>query len=143
MDQREITGVLGRLLKILCASLPMYLEDARPWSRRGEGEARTALANLVADRQELALRVAGMIVRQGARPAPGGFPVEFTAVNDLSIDFLLGELVRRQRCDVADLERCVADLAAAPEARALAEEALGNTQGHLEILEGVTGNSDT
>ena len=137
MEPSEVTGVLNRLLQILCRSLPCYLDDAGPWTCHDDQRAQTALDNLVADQRMLAHHVAQEIVEQGGRPDTGGFPMNFTAINDVAMDYLVGELIEHGRRDVAAIKQCVADLKEMPTARLLAEEALGNAQGHLEIMEEV------
>jgi len=134
MNQTELISVFNRLLRILCRSLPMYLEDAPPWARPEHQPVLEALANVAADQRMMARLVAQTVVEQGGRPDTGPFPAEFTAVNDLGLDFLLQELVLRQRRDVAAIRQCVADLDESPLFRSLAEEALGNARGHLDIL---------
>ena len=68
----------------------------------------------MADQQRYARRVAEAITRRGGRPNPGHFPVEFTAKNDLALDFLFREVVAHQEHDVAMIERCAAELESAP-----------------------------
>jgi hypothetical protein len=137
MNPSNVVGTLGRLLHILCRSLPMYLEDAKPWTRRDDQPAQRALANLVADAQTFSLRVAQAILELRGQPNAGRFPTSFTAVNDLSLSFLMPRVVQSQRRDVATIEQCVAELASVPLVRPLAEEILGNARGHLDILEGL------
>jgi hypothetical protein len=137
MDRPDTAAVLNEMLQILCRSLPMYLRDARPWSRRDQRQAQTAIDSLVADQQMYAERLAQHILEEDGRPDPGVFPIEFTAIHDLALDYLLQEVVERQRHDLAVLRRCAAELAPLPAVRALAEEIVGNTQGYLEILEGL------
>jgi len=137
MDTSDIIRVLNRLLHTICRSLPMYLDEARPWTCRDDEEMETALRNLVADQRLMAEQLTSAIVEQGGRPSPGRFPTRFTAANDLSLDFLRKLLIEHQRCDVEAVRRCVSDLSAAPVMKELAEEALGNAQGHLEILDGI------
>jgi hypothetical protein len=127
--------VLNRLLRILCRSLPMYLRDARPWTGAPRQPAEAALDRLVTDQQGLARRVAQAILDQGGQPDPGPFPLAFAGMNDTSIDFLLQRVIEQQRRDLPVMERCIADLFGWPDLRALAEEALGNAQAHLDILE--------
>ena len=64
----------------------------------------------------------------------GRFPAAFAAKNDLSLDFLVQEVLDRQERDVALLARCAAELEGAPALHALAEEILGNAKGHLDVL---------
>ena len=40
--QPVVVSVLNRLLRILCRSLPMYLESAKPWSSGALGESGLA-----------------------------------------------------------------------------------------------------
>jgi hypothetical protein len=134
MKTFETIPVLNRLLAILCRSLPAYLADARPWTRIGRHEIQTLLDRLAADQQKYARRVANAISQRGARPDAGRFPAEFTAKNDLALDFLFREVVAHQEHDVAMIERCAAELETAPPLHALAEEILGNARGHLDIL---------
>jgi hypothetical protein len=82
-----VASVLNRLLRILCRSLPMYLQDAKPWTNGNQGRARNALARLVADQRMLAGRVAQANVEFGGQPAPAPFPTEFSSLNDVAFDF--------------------------------------------------------
>jgi hypothetical protein len=137
MNPHETIPVLNQLLQVLCRSLPAYLADVKMagWD---VGEAiRLSLERLVADQRMYAQRVAEAISERGGRPNPGAFPTEFTAKNDLSLTFLLREIVDSQRQEVAAITDCVARLENESSLHALAEEILGNAKGHLDILAGV------
>ena len=127
--------VLGRLFRILNRSLPMYLAGADPWRHPGDEPAAKALADVVADQRLYAGRIAEAILRERGRIDQGDYPMEFTELNMLSLDYLLTEMVRRQKRDIAVIERCVADLAGNLQYQVLAEEVLGNARGHLESLQ--------
>ena len=114
MKTFEAIPVLNKLLTLLCRSLPAYLADARPWTRIGRHEIQTLLDRLVADQQRYARRLAEAIGQRGARPNTGHFPVEFTAKNDLALDFLFREVVAHQEHNVAVIERCAAELEPRP-----------------------------
>ena len=134
MNAFETIPVLNQLFGLLCHSLPAYLADVKTlaWS---EGErVRVAIGRLVADQQMYAQRVADAITQRGGRPNPGRFPTEFTAKNDLSLAFLLPEIIDSQRQAVAAIEHCVGRLEGESALHALAEEVLGNAKGHLDIL---------
>jgi hypothetical protein len=135
MSPAEPIAVLNRLLHVLCRSLPMYLAEARPWSRPEHQAAQQALDLLVADRHDDAQRVAETIVERDGHPDPGLFPIEFSALNDLSLDFLLQKAIEGQHDDIAAIRRCAAELADDPPLRDLAAEILGNACGHAEILQ--------
>jgi hypothetical protein len=130
----EAIPALNRLLALLCRSLPAYLADAKPWARADRRQIRTALDRLVADQRLYARRVADAIVQRGGRPNPGPFPAEFAAKNDLALAFLLREVVDYQEHDVLSIEHCAVLLEGEPALHALAEEILGNTKGHRDIL---------
>ena len=134
MQAFETIPVLNRLLVLMCRSLAAYLAEARPWTvHRQAGDSNPV--------GPLGGRPAAVCPprRRGhhpaaARPNPGHFPVEFTAKNDLALDFLFREVVAHQEHDVAMIERCAAELETAPALHALAEEILGNARGHFDIL---------
>ena len=81
----------------------------------GQSEGRTASAprfdRLVADQQMYAQRVAEAItaLRRPAR-VPAAFPREFAAKNDLSLEFLLPEIIACQERDVAAIAQCAGQL---------------------------------
>ena len=135
MATAKTLDMLNRLFGIEHRSLPTYLADACPWTHTGDEKATAALVNIVADRQALAGRIAELIDDRGGRVDTGSFPMEYTDMNLLSLDFLLLELVRCQKRDIADIEQIVTALAADREARDLAEEVLGAARAHLEALE--------
>jgi hypothetical protein len=132
----DSNAALNRLLHILSRSLPMYLEQARPWSDDDQQHVRTTLDRLLADQRLFAGRVAQAIRARRQRPDPGPFPTRFAAVNDVALDYLLRRLIDAQRDDVHAIQQCVEELADAPEV-GLAEEVLGNARGHLDNLQGL------
>ena len=138
MKAFETIPVLNRLLGLLCRSLPAYLADARPWTQSDNRQLRTALDQLVADQQRYARRVTEAITERGGRPDPGRFPTEFTAKNDLALEFLRREMIRRQQQDVAAIQQCAVELEGGASLHSLAEEILGNARGHLDILKEMT-----
>jgi len=137
MKTYEAVPVLNRMLGVLCRSLPAYLADARPWTRFHRLRIQAAVDRLAADGRMYAERVAEAITRLGGRPDPGRFPTEFSAKNDLAIDFLLREVIDNQEQDTAMLEHCAVELEGVSSLHALAEEILGNARGHLEVLKGL------
>ena len=134
MDAIESIPVLNRLLGLLCRSLPAYLANVKTLGHPEGEKIRTALSRLVADQQMYAQRVAEAIAQCGGQPSPGRFPTEFAAKNDLSIEFLLREIVACHQRDVVSIRQCVGQLEGDSTLHALAEEILGNAKGHLDIL---------
>jgi hypothetical protein len=134
MKSPEAVPVLNELLRVLCRSLPAYLADAKPWAHSDHQQFQTALDQLVADQQRYAQLVTEAIEAHGGRPDPGRFAMQWTAKNDLSLGFLLQEVIDQQERDVTAVAQCAAALDEIAPLHSLAEEILGNARGHLDIL---------
>jgi len=134
MKSFEIVPVLDRMLHQLCRSLPAYLTDAKAWESPGSESVRQAIRNLVADQRMYADRVAKAIVRHGGDPRPGSFPADFTAKHDLSLSYLILEILDGLDQDIAWYEQCAVDLETVSSLHALAAEILGNAKGHMDVL---------
>jgi hypothetical protein len=135
MPQDQSIDALNSLLGILNRSLIMYLAEADPWTQPEQQQAAETLQRIVDDQRRDVNRLAELIIDRFARIDPGQWPMEFTDLNFLSLDYLLLELVRHQRQDIAQIQRCVAMLTGDRRARDLAEEILGSEKAHLEALE--------
>jgi hypothetical protein len=136
----ETADVLNRVLAILQRSFPQYLRYARPYIPPGREDVMATIDEIVAGQDALAERVSQYIFDSGGLPDRGKFPIEFTDMHDLAIDFLIQEEIDCQKQDVANLEQCVESLRSAPAAQSLAAEALGMAKGHLESLEALKAN---
>jgi hypothetical protein len=134
MNAMEAIPVLNRLLGLLCRSLPAYLADVKTLGHPEGERVRTALNRLAADQRMYAQRVADTITLHGGRPNPGQFPSEYAAKNDLSIEFLLREIIAGQEQELVSIAQCASQLESESALHALAEEILGNAKGHLDIL---------
>jgi hypothetical protein len=135
MLDRQTVAALNRLFITIYRSLPMYLTYAAPWSHRGDERIEETLRHIVADHKALCARIAQFLQEQQAPLNTGDYPMGFTDLHDLSLDYLVSRLVRCQRQDIAAITGCVQDLKAQAAARTLAEEALGAARAHLESLE--------
>jgi hypothetical protein len=137
MDRAEAIRVLNRLLQILKWSLPVYLQDTRPWARRNAEEARQALARLAADQQRYVERITETIERLGGQVEPGGFPTQFTSLHDLGLDFLLQKTIELHDRGLQTVAQCVEALDEDLGLRSLAEEVFENQRDHLRGLRGL------
>jgi hypothetical protein len=135
MAPANTVNLLNQLFAIQNRALPRYVADACPWTHPGDEAATTALTHILADQQAMIGRLGELIDARGGRVDRGSFPMEYTDMNLLSLDFLVLELIRCQKRDIADIERIVTALGADREARELAEEVLGSERAHLEALE--------
>lgn len=125
---------LNRLLAIHCRSFVQYLRWSRPHVPPGHEDEVETLAAIASDQDALAERITRMVIESGALPRTGEFPMEFTDLHDLDIDFLTAAAVKYQEFDLAAIQKIVEALEAAPAAKSIAEEALGMSKGHLDSL---------
>jgi hypothetical protein len=125
---------LNRLLAIHCRSFVQYLRWSRPHVPEGRQEELETLEAIAQDQDAMSERISKLIIDSGALPHTGEFPMEFTDLHDLDIDFLIAAAVRYQDYDLSAVQEVVNGLQGAPAARALAEEALGMSKGHLDSL---------
>ena len=138
-NKNRTIELLNDLMAIEYRSFPMYLIDACPWTHQGDEKASETLENIVADQKAMVQRIVEFILDAGGRVETGEYPMEFTDTHFLSLDFLLKELLRYQRQDVAAIERVVRELSDNRAARELAEETLGAQRAHLEAIESLVG----
>jgi hypothetical protein len=125
---------LNRLLAIHCRSFVQYLRWSRPYVPPGHEDELETLEAIAQDQDAMSERISKMIVDGGALPLTGEFPMEFTDLHDLDLNFLIAAAVRYQDYDLSAVQEVVNGLQGAPAARALAEEALGMSKGHLDSL---------
>ena len=134
MNNSPIYHALNRLLSILQRSFPMYLRCAPPLAAETDSEAVDLLNQIAEDQTSLSRRITGLLLSSGDQPDAGDFPMEFTDMHDLGIDYLVNAAIAYQQQDIETIGQLVERLQAAPAAKSLAEEALGMAKGHLETL---------
>lgn len=135
MMTTDPSAALNRLLVTLHRSLPMYLADAAPWTHHGDERAQKVLSHIVADYEMYVGRIAELLLSRRQLAGFGDYPMIFTDTHDLSLDYLIGELIFYQKQDIATIQDCAIALQNDPAGRALAEEVVGNARGHLESLD--------
>ena|SRR5687768_7621541 len=135
MSPPSTIEVLNRLLVLHERSLPMYLSYAAPDRMRAQPEATAVLGQIVEDQKRTIDRLATIVLDSGGMIDSGEFPMAFTGLHDLSLEYLLKLMVERQKKLVAACENLANLLAAAPYAQAAAREALGEAKGHLQNLD--------
>jgi hypothetical protein len=137
MNRTEPIDVLNQLLRLLFRSLPVYLRETQFWARGGDAPALAALHTIAADRKRFAERLAEAIDKRGGVADAGRFPVAFTGLNDVSLEYLLECVGREQQEEIPALQRHLMELEGDPEAHALAAEVLANACKHREMIEGL------
>jgi hypothetical protein len=141
MADQDTIERLNRLLTLHQRSLPMYLASARPWFPQPDGEAQAVLRHIAEDQRLMVDRIGAVILDLGGSVRPSEFPMEFTGLHDLSVDYLYPQIVARQRREIEWMRQCCQQLQENPVARAVAEEALGAAQAHLDNLSDLQTNS--
>lgn len=134
MPSPSTIDVLNQLYVLHYRSLPQYLHYAPPHEFRRHPQASAVLAQIVADQTRTADRLATMVLDAGGLVDPGEFPMSFTGLHDLSVEYLLRQVIDRQRRHITACERLTGELALAPYAQAAAREAVGEAKGHLDNL---------
>jgi len=134
MSSVDTTAIVNRLLVLHHRSLPMYLSYAVPWTAPGCEAAARTLELIILAQKQMVDRLGEMLLEQGGTVEFGRFPFAFTALHDLSLQYLWGRLIEHQERTVTEIEAAVDALRLAPLAQALAQEALGEAKGHLDSL---------
>ena len=119
----------------------MYLANStRAWFSQDDTVARETLDAIAADQQATVARLSQMVMDQSQAVTMGSFPMEFTSLHDLSLDYLVGRAIEWQRRDQSLIEAAAAELDADTDEKALAEKAVGAAKGHLESLTELVSN---
>ena len=135
MSPPSTTEVLNRLLVLHMRSLPMYLGYAPPYELYTNERAKAVLDQMVEDQKRTVDRLGTLILDSSGTIDYGEFPMSFTSLHDLSLEYLLNLLIERQQKFVAACEKLADALSMAPYAQAAAREAVGEAKGHLENLQ--------
>jgi len=135
MPSPSTIEVLNRLYVLHHRSLAVYLHYAAPDRLASNPKAQAVLAQMAADQTRTADKLATMILDANGQVDPGEFPMSFTGLHDLSVDYLVKLLIDRQKRHIAACEKLADMLTMAPYAQAAAREAVGEAKGHLDNLQ--------
>lgn len=141
MKQANINDILNRVVIMHARSLPVYLNDAAPWTSRGNENAQAALKSIAGDQLMSVGRVVDYIQAIDGAVNMGSFPMHYAGWHDLSLSFLTSKATENQARELAELESLLPQLSADPKAQALVEEALGAAKAHLDTLADLNGVS--
>ena len=139
MSSPETVQVLNQVTAIIGRSFPQYLRYSRPYIPPGYDRAVDTLKQIARDQEAIIARIERLVLDAGAVPYDGEFPMEFTDTHDLGLDYQIQAAMKYAKEDIRRLAACAEALNLAPAAKALAEEALGMTKGHLQLLEELVG----
>lgn len=141
MSPPSTIDILNRLLVLHERSLPVYLSYAPPYQLADHTKAQEVLAQIVADHRRTIDKLGTLIIDSGGTPDYGEFPMSFTSLHDLSVEYLLKLLIERQQKFIPACEKLTDLLNMAPYAQAAAREAVGEAKGHLENLQELQSSS--
>jgi hypothetical protein len=134
MADQNVVDPLNRLLALHSRSLPMYLASAQPWFPELDSDAERVLRHLADDQRMMVDQIGAVILDIGGLVQPSEFPMEFTDLHDLSIEYLLPLVAARQQEELGQMRQIAHQVRHHPTARAVAEEALGAAPAHLDNL---------
>ncbi len=122
-------------------TLLQFVADAYPWASASEEPALAKLRQVIDENQRAAVKLATLLERHHfAVPVPGPFPLSFTALFFVSLDFLKPHLIEHQRKDISQLEHDLARIHN-QEVRKPVENLLEVKRRHLTILEELGSNA--
>lgn len=115
-------------------SLLHYVSEADPWMARKERRAFDLIVAMDREEQAAVGRAVRLLLRRRVTPpAPGGYPMSYTTINNVALCHLVPQLIAVERQRLADLEPRIAE-AADSDARALLGEVLEMKRRHLQQL---------
>ena len=135
--QPDSNQALNQVLIALHRSLPLYLGFADPWVTFGNEEPRRVLSRVVADNQEGVDRLTALLDSRRYTIDFGEFPMNFTSLHDVSLDYLVTQLGEDQLREVQLFESSLERLTDDPEGREVVAEILTRSRRHLHSLEGL------
>lgn len=113
----------------------MYLTSAPPHRQFGDEQGWETLQNIMDDQKLMIDKIADHVESLDGVPNHGEFPMEFTGMHDLSMDFVLKQSFERQKREVELIEQISSDLEPGSQAKALSQESLGAAKAHLLSLQ--------
>jgi hypothetical protein len=131
----DIIELLNRLAAWHGSTLACYLVDATPWVASDSKATFDLIRSIAEDQKRMQDRMAAEIQeRHGAVQRPF-FPMSFTSLHDLSLEYLTGRVLQDQRQLEKRIRSVIPAMQGDPRALALAEESLGEALAHIDSLE--------
>ncbi|EAQ82429.1 hypothetical protein [Blastopirellula marina] len=127
--------LLNQLAALHRTSLPSYLSYTRPWAAEGDDDAVEMLRQIAVDHAYVVDKVMTLLEADGLESHLGNFPMEYTSLHDLSIEYLVQRTMQYQEGFIVRLENLIDALPDEAVPREIAEEAWGLAKGHLKNLQ--------
>jgi hypothetical protein len=120
-------------------SLLQYLAESFPWATPDKAPIAGALRQMAAQSRDVVGKITRFLRRHHAGfPCLGAFPMDFTNINFIGLDYALARLVKDETRMLADLGMYQLDVADG-EAKALIADLIAVKQAHLKELESFAG----
>ncbi len=118
------------------SSLLSYLSGAWPWSSSKERDSARQLQSLVDDEMQAQRRLGETLRKHRMIPPSARFPMSFTTLHFLALDYLLPKVLNEQQALLVQLEKDQTQLDEA--GKEALEPFLAMKQQHLEQLTNLT-----
>src|SRR5580658_8213217 len=127
--------VLQNIVRRESRSLLQYIHESYPWITAGEKETLAKVGQIVQEEQAAAVALAGSLAKRRHRLPPylGPYPMSFTSINYVTLDYLVPLLIDYQKQGIADLERDLALIADVEMDREV-QQILEMKRRHLQVL---------
>jgi hypothetical protein len=126
--------LLGDLVRKEGRSLLQYISESFPWTAAKNHQALPVLFEMVREEQEGTAAIVRLLLKNRQRPPYlGAYPMSFTTINYMALDFLIPYLVDFERRRCAELGKDLAVLSD-EDARALVKSLLEMKERHLAGL---------
>jgi hypothetical protein len=127
-------ALLHDILRRESRSLLQYISEAFPWTSAREQDALARIQGLVAEEQEGAAKLMGLLRKKRVNPPYlGAYPMTFTNLNYVSLGHLLPLLIEYHKERIADLETYLSRIADA-DACTVVRHILDYKRRHLQTL---------
>jgi hypothetical protein len=135
MSNQNIINTLQRLFALQYRSFTSYLRYGHPYHREADAETLEILNDITTDQMEICGKITELLDTFNQVPLPTDFPMVYTDSHDLSVDFLIADLIYYQKLDIEEIHKYISDLSECDDAKKIAEEALGREKAHLDTLQ--------
>jgi hypothetical protein len=120
-------------------SLLQYVSESVPWTTPKNHYALPVLLDMVKEEQDGAAAIVKLLLENRVRPPYlGAYPMSFTTINYMSLDFLLPYLIDFEKRRIAELAQDLA-MVSDDEAKQLLRTLLDMKQRHLVTLTSLGG----
>ena len=126
--------LLSRFMQALRSSLALFIDDSGIWSRPGAEEIKLALADLCTDLRSLFERAGVLLDNQDIAAPQVEYPIRYTALNDVHLNYVLPQVQRETRSQIAAVEAWGDQSGPVGD---LLREARSTLQTHLDALDQV------